>query len=330
MRLVGRLLLLEGPVARVRHRQRRGDDQHLGEAAALAGREHHPADPRVDRQPREIAAQRGQPARIVDGAEFLQQLVAVGDRTRARRLEKRKRLDVAEVQRGHAQDHRRQRAAQDLRIGVARSRRVVVLAIEPDADAGGDAAAAPRALVRRRLGDLLDLQQRRLVAQRVALDAGKPAVDDVADARDGQRGLGDVGREHDAPPPRRREHALLLRDRQPRIQRQDLDGSRVRTARERAAQEFRGFADLALAGQEHQDVAGAFAPEILRRTDDRVLEFLLVVGLSGRDVAARAQRPPADVDGIRPAGHLDHRRRPVRRCRSGARSAARRAWPTSR
>ena len=311
MRLVGRLLLLEGPVARVRHRQRRGDDQHLGKAAALAGREHHPADPRVDRQPREIAAQRGQPARVVDGAEFLQQLVAVGDRTRARRLEKRERLDVAEVQRGHAQDHGRQRAAQDLRIGVARSRRVVVLVIEPDADAGGDATAAPRALVRRSLGDLLDLQQRRLVAQRVALDARKPAVDDVADARDGQRGLGYVGREHHAPPPRRREHALLLRDRQPRIQRQDLDGSRVRTARERAAQEFRGFADLAFAGQEHQDVAGAFAPEILRRADDRVLEFLLVVGLPGRDVAARAQRPPADVDGIGPAGHLDHRRRPV-------------------
>ena len=57
----------------------------------------------------------------------------------------------------------------------------------------------PGALVGRRLRDLLDLQLLDLVAEAVALDAREPGVDHVADARHGQRGLGDVGREHDAP-----------------------------------------------------------------------------------------------------------------------------------
>ena len=151
----------------------------------------------------------------------------------------------------------------------------------------------PGALVRRRLRDLLDLQQRRLVAQRIALDAREPGVDHVADARHRERGLGDVGREHDAPAARRREHALLLRHRQPRVQRQDLDGRRVRPAREALAQQVGGLADLALAGQEHEDVAGPLAPEVLGGGDDRVLELLLVVGLlvAGRRAAGSGPRP---------------------------------------
>ncbi len=170
--------------------------------------------------------------------------------------------------------------AQDLRIGVLRARREVVLAVQPHADAVGDAAAAPGALVRRRLRDLLDLQQRRLVAQRIALDAREARVDHVADARHGERGLGDVGREHDAPPARRREHALLLRHRKPRVERQDLDGApRTGGARGSRRSSSAGLADLALAGQEDEDVARPLAPEVLGRVDDRILELLLVVGL---------------------------------------------------
>ena len=60
-----------------------------------------------------------QRAARIDGAELLQQLVAVGDRARRRRLEEGKRVDVAELERRHAQDHRRERAAQDLRVGVS-------------------------------------------------------------------------------------------------------------------------------------------------------------------------------------------------------------------
>src|SRR3712207_8311665 len=41
-------------------------------------------------------------------------------------------------------------------------------------------------------------------------DARGARVDDVADARDGQRGLGDVGRQHDPPPGVRGEDAVLV------------------------------------------------------------------------------------------------------------------------
>ncbi len=207
-------------------------------------------------------------------------------------------------ERRHPQDHRRERAAQDLGIGVLRPGREIVLAVEAHADAVGDAPAAARPLVRRRLRDLLDLQQRRLVAQRIALHARETGIDHVPDPRYRERGLGDVGREDDAPPPRRREHALLLRHRQPCVERQDLDGSRIRPPREALVQQVGGLADLPLAREEDEDIAGPRAPEILRGIHDRVLEFLLVVGFLARGL----ERPVAHIDRVHPARHLDHRR----------------------
>ena len=96
VRLVGRLLLRERPLARIGHRQRARDDQHFGEAAAVARGEHDAADARIERQARELAPERRQLRARVDRAQLLQQLVAVGDRARRRRLEERKRVDVAE------------------------------------------------------------------------------------------------------------------------------------------------------------------------------------------------------------------------------------------
>ncbi len=58
VRLVGRLLRLERALARILHRQRRGDDQHLGEAVLLACREQHAADARIERQLGEFMADR--------------------------------------------------------------------------------------------------------------------------------------------------------------------------------------------------------------------------------------------------------------------------------
>ena len=313
VRLVGRLLPLERTLARVRHGERARDHQCLGEAPGVARGDHDAADPRVERQPRQVPAERRQRALRVDRAQLLQQLVAVGDRARGRRLDERKRGDVPQLERGHPQDHRRERRAQDLRFGVARPRGEVVLRIEAHADAVLHAAAAAGALVRGGLRHLLDLQQRRLVAHAVALHAREPGVDHVADPRHRQRRLGDVGREHDAPARARREHALLVVHRQPREERQDLERGRIRAPREAAPQQVAGLADLALSGQEHEDVAGAFAPEVLRRADDRLLEFLLVVGLlvgaRRADVAAARQRPVAHLDRIRAPGHLDHGRR---------------------
>ena len=285
---------------------------------AVARLEDHPADARIERQARELAADRRQRVLAVGRAELVEELVAVGDRPLGRRLEEREVLDAAEVERLHAQDHAGERRADDLRVGELRPRREVGLVVEADADAVGDAAAAAGALVRRRLADRLDRQLLDLAAKAVALDPRRAGVDDEADARHGERGLGDVGGEDDAARAVRREHLVLLLLRQAREQRQHLDAGRMVLA-----QPLGGVADLALAGQEDEDVAGArgavAAPELVDGVADRVAEVV---------VAALDERPPADLDRIEPARDLDHRRRAVGAGEVAARSGRRRSSPT--
>ena len=199
-------------------------------------------------------------------AELAQRALAVAHVAAVRRLDERKRLDVAELQRVHLQDHRGEIRALDLGLGEFRPREEVLFRIQADRDAGPDAAAAAGALVRRSLRDLLDGQSLQSAAMAVAADARDAGVDHRADARHRQRSLGHVGRQHDAAPARGPEHALLLFLREPRIQRQDLAALRVVFA-----QRLGGFADLALAAQEHQDVARLLAPQLVDRRQDRGL-----------------------------------------------------------
>ena len=56
--LVGLLLRLARPLARILDVERRGDDEHLAQAAELGAGEDHPADARVDREARELLAER--------------------------------------------------------------------------------------------------------------------------------------------------------------------------------------------------------------------------------------------------------------------------------
>ena len=60
-------------------------------------------------------------------------------------------IDRAQVERRHAQDHRRERASQDLGLREARALREVLLRVQPHADAVGDPAAPACALLRRGL-----------------------------------------------------------------------------------------------------------------------------------------------------------------------------------
>ena len=299
MRSVGRGLLLDGPVAHVLHAEGAGDDQHLGQRLAAARLEDHAAHARVQRQLRQLAADGGQLVGLVDGAELGQQLVAVGDGAPRRRLEEGEVLDRAQAQRLHAQDHAGERRAQDLRIGEARPAGKVLLVVQPDADAVGDAPAAAGALVGRGLADGLNQQLLDLVAVAVALDARRAGIDHVADARHRQRGLGDVRRQHDAARAVRLEDAVLLGLAQSREQRQHLDARRVVLA-----QVLGRLADLALAGQEDEHVAAAFAPELVDGVADGVVEAVF---------AALLERPPALFHRVQPARHLDHRRRPLAR-----------------
>ena len=287
--LVGLLLLLGRAVAHVLAGQGAGDDQDLAERVALAGLQDHAAHARVQREFGQLVAHGRELVALVDGAQLVEQLVAVGDGLARRRLDEGKVLDLAQMQRLHAQDHAGQRAAQDFRIGEARPAEEVLLLVEPHADAVADAAAAAGALVGGSLADVLDLQLLDLVAVAVALDARQARVDHVADAGHRQRGLGDVGRQHDARLAVRLEDAVLLLLGQTREQRQHLHAGRVMLA-----QRFGGLADLALAGQEDQHVTAPFAPELVDRVADGVVDVVLAGLLEGAIALLDREQPARD------------------------------------
>src|SRR5262245_28838223 len=81
---------------------------------------------------------------------------------------------------------------------------------------------ATRPQLGRRRADPLDLELFDLAAIAVPFDPRQSGIDHEADAGDGERGLGDVRREHDAAPGMRLEDALLLLRRQSSIEREDF------------------------------------------------------------------------------------------------------------
>ena len=289
--LIGLLALLGRALARVLDRQRGGDDDDLLRAAEPVGLEDHPAEPRVDGQLGEPAAERRELLALVERGELLQQADPVADLTPVGRVQEREVGDVAELRRRHLEQHAGQVGAEDLRVGEARALLEVLLVVEPDADPVGDPAAAALALVGRRLRDRLDRQPLDLQPRAVAADPGGAGVDHVADPRHGQRRLRDVRRQHDPARAARLEHAVLLAVRQPRVEREDLH---VRP--QPALQGLRGVADLALAGEEDEHVAGRLAQQLLDGVADRV------------GLVAVPHGPVPHRDRVGAAGDLDDRR----------------------
>jgi hypothetical protein len=88
------------------------------------------------------------------------------------------------------------------------------------------------------------------VARIEACDAGEPRVDDRGDPFDGERRLGDVGREHDAAARRGAERALLRVQRQVAVERHDVAAVRSGERRDRLG----GAPDLGRARQEDEHV----------------------------------------------------------------------------
>ena len=247
----------------------------------------------------------------LQGAELLEQLHTGLDVALVGRVHEREPTDVAEPERGHLQDDRGQVGAQDLGVGELRAGLEVLLGVEPDADARLDTAAAALALVGGGLADRLDGEPLHLGAVGVARDPGVAGVDDVADARDRQRGLRDVGGEHDPSPGVRREDPVLLGRRQPREQRDHLVGRGQPRRRGGLAEHVGGVPDLPLPRQEDQDVAGPLAHQLLDRVDDRLgLVLDQHLALVVRRLLARHlhQRAVAHLHRVGPPRHLDDRR----------------------
>lgn len=300
--LVGLRLLVRGPLARVLDGQRRRDDHDLADAVVLVGLDDHAGQARVHGELGELAAHRREPLlgvllRRVQRAELLEQLDAVADVAVVRRVDEGELLDLAEAGRGHLEDDGSQVRAQDLGVRELGTGVEVVLGVEPDADAVRGAAAAALALVGAGLGDPFDGQALHLGAVAVAGDPGGARVDHVLDARDGQGGLGDVRGQDDPAPRVLLEDAVLLGVGEAGVQGQDLGEAKIPLV-----QGVRRVADLALAGEEDQDVAGPLGLEFVHGLADR--RDLVPVGVLG---ILLQQGPVADLDGVRTAADLDDR-----------------------
>ena len=368
VRGVRRALVLGRALAHVLDRQRRHDDEHLRGASQALGLQQHAPQARVDRQACQVPADAGEPVLgrgrgrvraltiLRERADLHEEGHAVAHRAPIRGVQEREVLDRAQAQGRHLQNDAGQRRAQDLGLRETRARVVIGLREEADRHALRDAATSARALVRARLADRLDRQALHLRLIGIAGNARQTRVDDVADARHRQRRLRDVRRQDHAAQAVRLEDAMLFGRRQPRVQRQDLDVSRTRTlvvSRAPASslqviEEGRlRVADVALAGQEDQDVAVALRAQLVHRVTDRGLQvdvlahavaqrrqlvvrvlqdqlhgagallvcaLLALVRLRGRGLGRvrggrrRAERTVADLDWVRAARHLDDRR----------------------
>ena len=97
------------------------------------------------------------------------------------------------MQRFHAQDHTRKRAAQNLWIGKPCTTLKVLLVVQTDANAIGHTPAPTCALVGGRLADGLDHQLLDLAAPAVTLDPRASNVNHITNAGYGERGLGHIG-----------------------------------------------------------------------------------------------------------------------------------------
>jgi hypothetical protein len=104
--LVGLGSAFERTRARVLHRECGGDDPHLGEALFGACRDQHAGHARVQRQSCQLFPDRGQVFFFVYGTQLSEQIVAIRNGARVRRIDERKRLDFAEAEALGAQDHR--------------------------------------------------------------------------------------------------------------------------------------------------------------------------------------------------------------------------------
>jgi len=232
----------------------------------------------------------------------------VGDLPGVGRVDEGEPGHVAEPEARHLEDDRREVGAQDLGVGELGPPLEVLLGVQADADAVGEPTAAAGPLGGARLADGLDREALHLGALAVARDPRGAGVDDVANARHGERGLGDVGGQDDPAPLMAGEDPVLLGGRQPPEQRKHLCRRQVER-RER----LRGVADLAFARQEHENVLAAPVPPCRRGLGPQLLDRLGDAGdLVGRLLTLALEGAVAHLDRIGAPGDLDDRHRMAR------------------
>ena len=89
MEIVGFLLERLRTLARILDIERGGHHQHVAQNAQLRAGEDHATDARVDREARELSAERRELALLAERAELLEHAIALGDGLGLRRIEGR-------------------------------------------------------------------------------------------------------------------------------------------------------------------------------------------------------------------------------------------------
>ena len=165
---------------------------------------------------------------------------------------------------------RRQIGRQHFGRGVERQRPVLTLRPEPIADTRLQPPGAAPPLIGGGLADLDRLQPGHAAAGIEPGHSHQPAVDDDADAFDGQAGFGDGGCQHDLPQTRRcrADRGILPVLGQIAIEWSDQDAGIGGSLR----QQFFHPANLRDAGQEDQDVAGFLIKRHQRGGSHRILD----------------------------------------------------------
>ena len=142
-----RFLLFQRTLAGILNTQSGGNDQQFSSGMFVLRLEQHASERGINGQPRQILPEWREGAQFVQRPEFLKQRVPIGDGSRRRRLDKWKRLNVAQVERLHAQDDFREIGALDFRLREQRPGLEILLRVEPDANASLHPARAAFALV---------------------------------------------------------------------------------------------------------------------------------------------------------------------------------------
>ena len=192
--------------------------------------------------------------------------------------------------------------AQDFRIGVFRTVDKIRLIVQPEADTRCHPAATTGPLIGTGLGYGFHRQTLDLRSHAVTADSGNPGINDVTNTRDRQRGLSHVRGEHNPSALVGLENPVLLGIAQPRVQRQHLGVPEVDMT-----QNLAQTPDLALSGQEYQNIAGwlllaalmlfNFIEGAQNAVGPALIPIVLIPG----------QRPVTHVYRIGAATYLDHR-----------------------
>ena len=211
-------------------------------------RQQHRRQPRMGAQGEHAPALGGDAAAGGQCPEPLQQFARGGQRPGRRRID--------EAQAFAAPGRQFQRQPGQLDLGDLRSAlrlQPLRLRPQPPGPAFGDTAGTAGALVGRSLRNSHHVQPREAAVGIKARLARQAAVDHHAHAGQGDRGFGDIGRQHDPATPigRGLQHPRLLLHRQFAVQGQHLGIVRKYGRFQRRLHPR----DLALAGQEHQHIA---------------------------------------------------------------------------